>query len=77
MADEQIALAAHLMRRAGVGATRDEVEAIAARPYEDVVEELLTPEPGTCTPAAPSRSGVTPWPTSARTRWRSTRPSTS
>jgi HEPN domain-containing protein len=45
MADEQIALAAHLMRRAGVGATRDELEAIAARPYQDVVEELLTPDP--------------------------------
>ncbi|MBM3140353.1 MAG: DUF1800 domain-containing protein [Chloroflexi bacterium] len=44
MASDQIALMAHLMRRVGVGATRDELEALAARPYEDVVEDLLHPE---------------------------------
>ena len=44
MADERTALLAHLMRRAGVGATRDELEALAERPYEAVVEDLLHPE---------------------------------
>ncbi|MFN8633903.1 MAG: DUF1800 domain-containing protein [Chloroflexota bacterium] len=44
MADERLALMAHLLRRAGFGASRDELEAYAARPYEDVVEELIHPE---------------------------------
>ena len=44
MADEKIALMAHLYRRAGFGATREELEAAAAREYEDVVEDLLRPE---------------------------------
>ena len=44
MADEAIALRAHLMRRVGVGATRDELEVLAERPYEELVEELLHPE---------------------------------
>ncbi|MFN8634394.1 MAG: DUF1800 domain-containing protein [Chloroflexota bacterium] len=44
MADERLALMAHLLRRAGFGATRDELEAYAARPYEEVVEELIHPE---------------------------------
>jgi uncharacterized protein (DUF1800 family) len=44
MADERLALMAHLLRRAGFGATREELEAYAARPYEEVVEELLHPE---------------------------------
>ena len=44
MADDRIALMAHLLRRAGFGASRDELEAYAARPYEEVVEELLHPE---------------------------------
>ena len=35
---------AHLMRRAGFGATRDELEEHAARDYEAVVEDLLDPE---------------------------------
>src|SRR5258707_11459352 len=35
---------AHLMRRAGFGATRDELEARAAKGYEAMVEELLHPE---------------------------------
>ena len=43
MADERVALAAHLMRRVGVGASRDELEALAARPYQEVVDELLAP----------------------------------
>jgi uncharacterized protein (DUF1800 family) len=44
MADERLALMAHLLRRAGFGASREELEAYAARPYEDVVEELVNPE---------------------------------
>jgi uncharacterized protein (DUF1800 family) len=37
-------LMAHLYRRAGFGAARDELEAAVARGYEAVVEELLYPE---------------------------------
>ncbi len=44
MANERIALMAHLYRRAGFGATRDELERQVRRPYEDVVEDLLHPE---------------------------------
>ncbi len=44
MADNQeIALMAHLMRRAGFGADRDELERRAAQGYEAVVEELVAP----------------------------------
>ena len=43
MANQDIALMAHLMRRAGFGATRDELEERAARGYEATVEELLNP----------------------------------
>src|SRR5207253_4137490 len=41
---EGIGLMAHLRRRAGFGATRDELEARVARGYEATVEELLHPE---------------------------------
>ena len=41
MASEEIALMAHLMRRAGFGATREELEARASKGYEATVEELL------------------------------------
>ena len=44
MADNDIALMAHLMRRAGFGAARDELEARCAKGYEATVEELLHPE---------------------------------
>src|SRR5213595_283138 len=37
-------LMAHLFRRAGFGATRDEIEAAMAKGYEATVEELLHPE---------------------------------
>src|SRR5260370_901908 len=37
-------LMAHLYRRAGFGATRDELELALAKGYERVVEELLHPE---------------------------------
>ena len=44
MAIQNIALMAHLMRRAGFGATRGELEALDARGYEATVEQLLHPE---------------------------------
>ena len=44
MGDNDIALMAHLMRRAGFGASRDEIEERVARGYEATVEELLDPE---------------------------------
>ena len=43
MADKDIALMAHLMRRAGFGASYDELEARATKGYEATVEELLEP----------------------------------
>ena len=39
-----LGLMAHLFRRAGFGATRDEMEAYAARGYEEAVEDLVNPE---------------------------------
>ena len=45
MADKQdVSLMAHLMRRAGFGATPDELEALVAQVYERTVEQLLHPE---------------------------------
>ena len=44
MPDNNLALTAHLMRRAGFGATRGELEELAARGFEAVVEDLLHPE---------------------------------
>ena len=44
MVNNDIALMAHLMRRAGFGVTREELEARAAKGYEATVEELLHPE---------------------------------
>ena len=44
MANQDIALMAHLMRRAGFAAARDELEACVAKGYEATVEELLHPE---------------------------------
>ena len=44
MADKNMALMAHLMRRAGFGATRGELDASLAKGYEATVEELLHPE---------------------------------
>ncbi len=47
MSKEDIALAAHLLRRAGFGATRDELDGYAAKGYEATVEDLLHPgDPG-------------------------------
>ena len=44
MATQDIALMAHLLRRAAFGASRDEIEARAAKGYEATVEEFLTPD---------------------------------
>ena len=48
VSQEEIALMAHLLRRAGFGASRDEIEARAQQGYDSVVEELLNPadDPG-------------------------------
>ena len=44
MADNDLALMAHLLRRAGFGATRDELDGYVAKGYQATVEELLHPE---------------------------------
>ena len=44
MARDGIQLMAHLMRRAGFGASYDELEARTAKGYQETVEELLHPE---------------------------------
>ncbi len=46
MADKDMALMAHLMRRADFGATREELEEHVAQGYEATVEELLHPDDG-------------------------------
>jgi len=43
MHQQDMTLMAHLLRRAGFGATRDDLEAYVAKGYEAVVEELLHP----------------------------------
>ena len=43
MGNSHVELIAHLMRRAGFGATRDQLEAHAANGYESTVDELLDP----------------------------------
>ncbi len=40
---EDLALMAHLMRRAGFGSNREELEALVAKGYDAVVEELVDP----------------------------------
>ena len=44
MSDKDVALMSHLMRRAGFGATRTELEAYVNIGYENVVENLVEPE---------------------------------
>ncbi len=44
MADKDMALMAHFMRRAGFGATREELEERVAQGYEATVEEMLNTE---------------------------------
>lgn len=73
MSEDQRALVAHLMRRAGAGASPAQLDELTQRPYADLVEELINP------PAAldddddlifryfPSLANSdTPWPWSAR-----------
>ena len=43
MGSNDVELIAHLMRRAGFGATRDQLDAYAAKGYQATVEELLDP----------------------------------
>ncbi|MCH8350172.1 MAG: DUF1800 domain-containing protein, partial [Chloroflexi bacterium] len=43
MGNSDVELIAHLMRRAGFGATRDQLDAYAAKGYEATAEELLNP----------------------------------
>ena len=43
MPDQDIALMAHLMRRAGFGAHRDQLEKLVEKGYEQVVDELVEP----------------------------------
>jgi uncharacterized protein (DUF1800 family) len=44
MTSENLALTAHLLRRAGSGVSSAELEECGARPYEELVEDLLHPE---------------------------------
>ncbi len=44
MSGNDLALTAHLMRRAGFGSTREELEKLSARSYESLVDDLLHPE---------------------------------
>ena len=48
VSQQDIALMAHLLRRAGFGASRDEIEAKARQGYDSVVNDLLNPsdDPG-------------------------------
>ena len=52
MAKQDIALMAHLMRRAGFGATREELEERAAKGYEATVEGKCSDLRGSEQPAA-------------------------
>ena len=44
MQENDLSAMAHLMRRAGFGATRVELEALTAKGYQEVVEDLVSPE---------------------------------
>ena len=41
--NEQKELVAHLMRRAGFGATKQEIESLASLKYEKIVDSLVSP----------------------------------
>ena len=43
MSKQDLELMAHLLRRAGFGATREELEVCIDKGYEETVEELLNP----------------------------------
>ena len=44
MSNSDLPLISHLIRRAGFGASRNELESYADRGYDTLVEELLHPE---------------------------------
>ena len=44
MNTNELALKAHLLRRAGFGASRSELESISEKSYEEIVEDLVHPE---------------------------------
>ena len=44
MTDENRQLTAHLLRRAGFGASAEDLDRLAGRSYEDIVEDLVHPE---------------------------------
>ena len=44
MSGNDLSVSAHLMRRAGFGSTRSELDHHSSKKYETLVEELLTPE---------------------------------
>ena len=44
MPNAAVASMAHLMRRAGMGATRPELEGLTSRGYDQVVDDLVHPE---------------------------------
>ena len=44
MSKSDLALMAHLMRRAGFGATRSELEQLASKGYDEIVDGLINPE---------------------------------
>ena len=44
MNTNELALKAHLLRRAGFGASRSELESISDKSYEEIVEDLVHPE---------------------------------
>ena len=44
MPENDLALISHLMRRAGIGATRAELEELASKDYPEIVEDLLHPD---------------------------------
>ena len=44
MPDTDLTLYAHLMRRAGFGATRAELEELTTKSYDQVIDDLIHPE---------------------------------
>ena len=67
MANEKIALTAHLFRRAGFGAAREELECQAQRPYEEVFDDRRD------RPVSPARPARDTWPRPARRETRRVR----
>ena len=75
MVNEELNLMAHLMRRAGFGATREELEVLVEKGYEVTLEVLLDPQaeepahrdeflryhPGCWKPITSPGMGSAPW----------------